>query len=614
MKKIKQLEKELLQELSIDKAWKNLEWLAEVGERLAGSPENEKTVEWIKKTLASEGVQVDVYQFDGVLSFPVSAQLKLLYPESKEIDCVAYAQSGSTLPEGIEGELVYLGAGGDEDYKGKDVKGKIILSACSYSPPRPYQAFLAERHGAKALIQFNWGVPARKVFQLGTVKAVWGLPTTDNIDQMCHIPAMSVTRATGEYLVSLCQKGMVRAWLRNEATREWMKTSQPIATVKGAIEKDKHVLTGGHIDAWGGGVSDNGSGTAILMELARVFTKLKSELRRGLKVGFWQAHETGIMQGSAWYVDNFWDDLMKNAICYINVDSVGIKGSYFYSSLHSKELDRFETKETKEILGPEEWKKVEEIAELTRGLDVGQRPTKVADNGSFFGVGVPVMDCRLIHSPEELIRENWAILGWFYQSIYDTLENTDKKELEKILRKDALTILHLCNTPILPVEFFSTAEEIKDRLAYFQKEAKDRFDLKQLVAKADELRKQAVKLDEDIAKLNSKLGVDMELEPEKFREVVAETNDCLMKLSRVLDPISYTKIGRYGYDHYGGTYANKCLPPLLPVVQLGQMTPGIQEFTLLKNKLVQERNRVSDALEDAIWVASRACKEIKRHL
>lgn len=598
----------------MEKAWENLEWLAETGERLAGSPESERTVEWVRRTLTGEGVQVDVYDFDALLSFPVSAQLKLLYPESKEIDCVVYAQSASTLPEGIEGELVDLGAGGEEDYEGKDVRGKIVLSCCSYSPPRPYQARLAEKYGARALIQMNGGASERKVLQMGTVKPEWGLPTTDNINLMCHIPAMSITRAAGEYLADLCKEGSVRVWMRAEATREWMKTSQPIATVRGAIEKDKHVLIGGHIDAWGGGVSDNGSGAVVLMELARVFNKFRSELRRGLKVGFWQAHETGIMQGSAWYVDNFWDDLVKNAICYINADSVGMKGSYFYSSLHSKELDRFEAKEIKEILGPEEWKKLEGIAELTKGLEVGQRPTKVADNGSFFGVGVPVMDCRTIQSPEELIRENWSILGWWYQSIYDTLENTDVNEVEKILKKDALTVLHLCNTPLLPFEFFSTAEEIKDRLAHFQKEARDSLDLKPLMAKAEEFRKQAVKLDEDVSKLNSKLGEDMELEPEEFREIVAETNDYLMRLSRVLDPISYTKIGRYGYDGYGATYANKCLPPLLPVVKLGRMNPGTEEFITLKYKLIQERNRVSDALEDAIWIASRASKEIERML
>ena len=40
------------------------------------------------------------------------------------------------MPEGISGELVYVGAGALADFEGKDVRGKIVLTELSYSPAR----------------------------------------------------------------------------------------------------------------------------------------------------------------------------------------------------------------------------------------------------------------------------------------------------------------------------------------------------------------------------------------------------------------------------------------------------------------------------------------------
>src|ERR671919_650262 len=53
------------------------------------------------------------------------------------------------------------------------------------------------------------------------------------------------------------------------------------------------LLVGGHMDSWfGPQATDNAAGSACILELARVFAQQRAELRRGLVVGCWMAHET----------------------------------------------------------------------------------------------------------------------------------------------------------------------------------------------------------------------------------------------------------------------------------------------------------------------------------
>ena len=71
---------------------------------------------------------------------------------------------------------------------------------------------------------------------------------------------------------------------------------------------------------------DNGSANAVMLEVARILSKYKKELRRGLRLAFWSGHSHGRYAGSTWYADNFWLDLEKNCVAHVNTDSAGAKG------------------------------------------------------------------------------------------------------------------------------------------------------------------------------------------------------------------------------------------------------------------------------------------------
>ncbi|MBK7595931.1 MAG: M20/M25/M40 family metallo-hydrolase [Gemmatimonadetes bacterium] len=67
--------------------------------------------------------------------------------------------------------------------------------------------------------------------------------------------------------------------------------------------KDEVVMIGGHFDSWhaGTGATDNGAGSATMMEAMRILKALDLKPRRTIRIGLWTAEEEGLM-GSRAYV------------------------------------------------------------------------------------------------------------------------------------------------------------------------------------------------------------------------------------------------------------------------------------------------------------------------
>ncbi|MFB0517702.1 MAG: M28 family peptidase [Acidobacteriota bacterium] len=322
------VEKEIEADLLVDKAYKHMTFLVEeVGQRLAGTKSIAKAANYIRKELEGYGLDARIDRFYMYHSYPEYAALKVIYPEDRAIEAKPCCHILSTLEEGLTGELVYAGAGGHEDYESLQVKDKIILVDMTWAPPRPEKARIALEHGAKALVIMNWGTSDNPVIQMGAIKSVWGNPTPESFKQIPQIPVISITRASGEYLKELCSKGMVKVWLRAEATREWVLANQPIGMLYGKERPEEFVLVGGHLEAWGKTAICNSSGNSQMIELARVLAKHKNKLKRSIVFGFWDGHEIAEAAGSTYYVDTNWDNLAKNCIAYVNIDNPGIVGT-----------------------------------------------------------------------------------------------------------------------------------------------------------------------------------------------------------------------------------------------------------------------------------------------
>lgn len=352
----KELEKRIIGELSLEDAYKHVTQLLKTAPRLAGTPAEKKTAEYFKKTLLRYGVSVKIHEFEEFVSYPSNAELKVISPVEKEIVAMVYAHSASTAQNGLKGELVYVGHGAEGDYEKVDVKGKIAFVRFSSAPLYNEKIRIAEKHGAAALILMNWTKPENRLYHIGAAKHVWGNPTLEMLQDLtpesfAHIPCLSITRIDGEYLRELLESQSVCVWMRTKVISEWRKVYEPVATINGSKEPEYFVLMGGHYDAYGSGTTDNATGNALLLELAKILYRNRSHLKRSVRFAWWTGHETAKQAGSTWYLDNNWDDINRHCIAYYNCDSPGMKGTSSYTSYNFAEIRDFQEKNVKDILG-----------------------------------------------------------------------------------------------------------------------------------------------------------------------------------------------------------------------------------------------------------------------
>ncbi|KAK3110180.1 hypothetical protein LTR53_015796, partial [Teratosphaeriaceae sp. CCFEE 6253] len=103
--------------------------------------------------------------------------------------------------------------------------------------------------------------------------------------------------------------------------------------IEGLETPEKKILIGNHRDAWCFGATEPGSGSAIMMEVVRIFGELTKRGWRPLRTvefASWDASEYNLI-GSTEYVEDSVDFLRENGVAYLNVDS-GVSGSIFQAA------------------------------------------------------------------------------------------------------------------------------------------------------------------------------------------------------------------------------------------------------------------------------------------
>ncbi|XP_046557864.1 putative N-acetylated-alpha-linked acidic dipeptidase [Haliotis rubra] len=121
----------------------------------------------------------------------------------------------------------------------------------------------------------------------------------------------------------------------NISTTNVIKTvHNVVGTIKGAIEPDRYVLIGNHRDAWVYGATDPGSGTAVMMEVARVMGNMAKagiwRPRRSVMFCSWAAEEYALIGSNEW-AEEYRKALRERAVAYINLDTV-VTGNYSLSA------------------------------------------------------------------------------------------------------------------------------------------------------------------------------------------------------------------------------------------------------------------------------------------
>jgi Zn-dependent M28 family amino/carboxypeptidase len=158
----------------------------------------------------------------------------------------------------------------------------------------------AQAAGAAAVLVASDGPP---------LSATLGGPGT-------RVPVLVVSKALGS---RLAHGGEVRISVHGAVARG--SAPNVIAELAGR-ERDHVVVVGAHLDSVpsGPGVNDNGSGTAVVLELARELAQKHARPRKTIRFGFWAAEELGLY-GSNEYAESLGAE--RNAIdAYVNLDMV----------------------------------------------------------------------------------------------------------------------------------------------------------------------------------------------------------------------------------------------------------------------------------------------------
>src|SRR5581483_4557841 len=82
-----------------------------------------------------------------------------------------------------------------------------------------------------------------------------------------------------------------------------------IGEIPGQKKADEVVMVGAHFDSWhsGTGATDNGAGSAVMIEVMRILKTLNLKMDRTVRIGLWSGEEQGLYGSKAYVKAHFAD-------------------------------------------------------------------------------------------------------------------------------------------------------------------------------------------------------------------------------------------------------------------------------------------------------------------
>lgn len=301
----KAFDQKVIARVDASRMMEDVSYLSEtIGPRVAGTEAEKQAANFIRKRLESYGYTVETQEF----SIPDKMAGDLHTSDLKEVLITIPSGSGSTPEEGITSELYDAGLGRAADFT-EEAKGKIALISRGEISFAEKVTNAVNAGAAGVLIYNNVDQPA---------------PMNPSIGGPYDIPVGSITKASGEALlqdvaahnktVTLTVKSF-----KNIRSQNIIATKHPKPN-KGGETDIVHISA--HFDSvpFAPGASDNASGTAVALELARVLKSYPAD--KELRFAFVGAEEIGLL-GSQYYVSQLSGNEIEQSIANFNMDMVG---------------------------------------------------------------------------------------------------------------------------------------------------------------------------------------------------------------------------------------------------------------------------------------------------
>lgn len=469
----------IVDDVSAEEPWRLVERFAEL-DRVSGTDDERTAAAYVTDRLEQFGVDHELFTPSLYLSTPHGASI-----ETDDGWTAASAKTVSFSASGTaEGELVYV-ENDDEmdsieamlsvslDGLPSDLSGKVVMSESII----PISAIgeLADR-GAEAFVGIH---PHEREPHEGIVTPVWGgAPPYDENGRVPNLLVANVSASDGRELREAAAAG-ADVTVSAETTTEWQTAPLVLATIPGeaAPAVDEFVLAHGHLDSWHEGVTDNATGDAALLELARVLQTHREDLRRDVWVAWWPGHSTGRYAGSTWFVDEFAQELADRCVAHVNIDSPGV-------------ADATEYDERAKWMAAVDEVATETIADVSGKSTAKHRPARAGDY-SFNNLGVPGMSLQ--SSIPESVREDrgYHPVGgsaghadaWHLTT--DTIEKADPDVLERDTEVYTLATARLSRAE-RPADPVRAIDQLASTVTEY--DAASEFDLEPVIDELDALR------------------------------------------------------------------------------------------------------------------------------
>ena len=326
------------QALNHSEVMQNLAYLSDmIGPRLSGSPAMKKANDWTMERFKAYGLtsHLESYVF-GVTWERGDASLKLVQPFARGITAHSWAWTAGTGGKTLTGEVIRInGTPGDSlnAYLPK-VKGKWLMlndPASIWNPDGPpmtaadSQAVKEAQEKRMANFQRLQGDPKAmqefrqasydRAYQLKAAGAL-GILTDGSKEQglmnmsgspnsVSPLPNLVISHEDYAMLDRLIKRGnppVLAGNITNTLGTKPVEQYNTIAEIKGSEMPDEVVILGAHLDSWdlGTGVTDNGTGSMVVLESARAIAQSGVKPKRTIRFILFSGEEEGLL-GSVAY-------------------------------------------------------------------------------------------------------------------------------------------------------------------------------------------------------------------------------------------------------------------------------------------------------------------------
>jgi carboxypeptidase Q len=306
-----------------------------IGPRLSGTPAMRRANEWTAQQFRSYGLRAAMEPFDfGVTWERGPLSLRIVQPFDRAITGHSWAWTVGTDGKTRKGPVVLVDLSTPDSlarYRDR-VRGAWVLPRASnpvWNPDGPPQSAedsqrVAAIRDARAALTADTSAPAvlqRRQFQIDlpyVLKAAGAMGTlvdgakehglmtmSGSPNRVAPLPNVVISHEDYTLLERLIRQGLtprLEGRVENTLGQSSVKQWNTVAEIRGSGLPGQVVILGAHLDSWdlGTGVTDNGAGSMVVLEAARVIARSGLKPRRTIRFILFGGEEQGLIGSRAY--------------------------------------------------------------------------------------------------------------------------------------------------------------------------------------------------------------------------------------------------------------------------------------------------------------------------